>query len=85
MDLGTEPTKRAVGLPLDMALPLAVKPPITGFGLEMARILAVALRTDVQENWCELRAVEEQVDAITEDFDGEDVLHARVRANFDEA
>jgi hypothetical protein len=39
----------------------------------------------VQENWRELRAIEEQVEAITEEFDGEDVLHARVRAHFDEA
>jgi len=39
----------------------------------------------VQENWRELRAVEEQVESITEDFDGEDVLHARFRASFDEA
>lgn len=64
---------------------ISVEPPATGFGLELARALAAALRTGVQENWRELRSVEEQVDAITDDFDGEDVLHPRVRANINEA
>jgi hypothetical protein len=72
-------------LPLDMESPLAVEPPERGFGPEMARILAVSVRSGVQENWRELRAVEEQVESITEDFGGEDVLHARFRASFDEA
>jgi hypothetical protein len=56
-----------------------------GFGVELARILAAAIRSGVQENWRELRAVEEQVESITEEFDGEDVLRARVRAHVDEA
>ena len=53
--------------------------------MELARILAVALRASVQENWRELRAIEEQVETMTEAFDGEDVLNPRVRANFDAA
>jgi hypothetical protein len=72
-------------LPLDMESPLVVEHPVKGFGVEMARILAVSVRSGVQENWRELRAVEEQVESITEDFGGEDVLHARFRASFDEA
>ncbi len=72
-------------LPLDMESPLAVEQPVTGFGLEMARIVAVSLRDGVRENWRELRAIEEQVELITEEFDGEDVLHAKVRENFEEA
>jgi len=72
-------------LPLDMDAPLAVEPPPSNFGVEMARILAVALRTNVQENWRELRAIEERLELISEDFDGEDVLHPRVRTQFDKA
>lgn len=53
--------------------------------MELARILAVSVRSGVRENWRELRAIEEQVESIAEDFDGEDPLHERVRANFDEA
>jgi hypothetical protein len=68
-----------------MESPLKTEPPPKGFGLEMARILAVAIRTGVQENWRELRAVEEQVASITEAFDGEDAVHPRVRAHFNEA
>ena len=72
-------------LPLDMDSPLVTEPPRGGFGVELARILAVAIRTGVRENWQELRAIEEQVDAITEEYDGEDVLHERVRGHLDEA
>jgi len=70
-------------LPLDMESPLSLEPPLGE--PEMARVLAIAIRAGVQENWRELRAIEEQVDSMTEAFDGEDVLHPRVRANFDEA
>jgi hypothetical protein len=52
--------------------------------VELARVLAVTIRTGVRENWQELRAIEAQVDAITEEFDGEDVLNARVRGHLDE-
>ncbi len=72
-------------LPLDMEARLALDPPPRDFGVELARILATALRTGVQENWRELRAIEEQVETITEAFDGEDVLNPRARANFDGA
>ncbi len=72
-------------LPLDMESPLLAEPPPSGFGLEMARILAVRVRSGIQENWRELRAVEEHLDALSEAYGGEDVLHARVRAPFDEA
>ena len=71
-------------LPLDMESPLVMDAP-KGFGEEMARVLAVAIRAAVRENWQELRAIEEQIDAITEEYGGEDVLHARVRGNLDEA
>ena len=71
-------------LPLDMETPLVLEPP-KGFGVEMARVLAVTIRTGVRENWQELRAIEEQVDAITEEYDGEDVLMARVRSHLDVA
>jgi hypothetical protein len=70
-------------LPLDMESPLIVEAP-KRFGVELARVLAVTIRTGVRENWQELRAIEAQVDAITEEFDGEDVLHARVRGHFDD-
>ncbi len=72
-------------VPLDMESPVVMDLPPGGFGVEMARILALAIRSAVQENWRELRAIEEQVAAITEEFDGEDVLHARVRDNLEEA
>jgi hypothetical protein len=71
-------------LPLDMESPLVTEPPRDGFGVELARVLAVTIRTGVRENWQELRAIEAQVDAITEEFDGEDVLNARVRGHLDE-
>jgi len=72
-------------LPLDMESPLVVGRPTKGFGLELARVLAAALRAAVRESWGELRAIEEQVESITEEFGGEDVLHPRVRGYFDEA
>jgi len=75
----------AFDLPLDMESPLAVEPPASGFGLEMARVIAVAVRAGVQENWRELRAIEEQVDEITEAFDGEDVLRESTRGYLEEA
>jgi hypothetical protein len=71
-------------LPLDMEAPLPAEPP-SNFGLDMARILAVAIRANLRENWRELRAIKERVAAITEEFDGEDVLHPRVRTNLDKA
>jgi hypothetical protein len=71
-------------LPLDMESPLTMDTP-KRFGVEMARVLAVTIRTGVRENWQELRAIEEQIESITEEYDGEDVLHARVRGNLDEA
>jgi hypothetical protein len=70
-------------LPLDMESPLIVEAP-KRFGVELARVLAVAIRAGVRENWQELRAIEEQVEAITEEFDGEDVLRLRVRGHLDE-
>jgi hypothetical protein len=71
-----------VYLPLDMEAPLVFESP-SNFGVEMARILAVAIRADLRENWRELRAIEERIEQIIEEFDGEDVLHPRVRANLD--
>jgi hypothetical protein len=71
-------------LPLDMDAPLPVEHP-SNFNVEMAHILALAIRTNVQENWCELRAIEERLERIIEDFDGEDVLHPRVRTHLDKA
>ena len=70
-------------LPLDMEAPLTLDVP-KRYGVEMARVLAVSVRTGVRESWRELRAVEEQSDAITEEFGGEDVLHAPVRRHLDE-
>lgn len=71
-------------LPLDMESPLDVEPP-SGFNPELARLVAVTIRAGVRENWQELRAIDEQIEAITEEYAGEDVLHARVRGNLDEA
>jgi hypothetical protein len=71
-------------LPLDMEAPLAAEPP-SNFGVEMARILAVTIRANLQENWRELRAIEDRLDLIIEDCDGEDVLHPRVRTHLDQA
>ena len=72
-------------LPLDMESPLAMEPRPKGFGLELARVLALRIRRGVQENWRELRAIEEQLDSLSEAFDGEDVQHPRARVPFDEA
>ena len=49
-----------------------------------AHILAVRIRTGVQENWRELRAIEEQTELIRAEFDGADVLQSRVRGRLDE-
>jgi hypothetical protein len=70
-------------LPLDMEAPLVTEPP-KGFNEEMARVLAVRIRAGVRESWQELQAIEEQVDAITEEFDGEDVLYERARQHLDD-
>jgi hypothetical protein len=70
-------------LPLDMESPLVLEPP-KGFGVEMARVLAVRIHAGVRENWQDLRAIEEQIELITEEFDGEDVLQADVRERLDE-
>src|SRR5207244_11444964 len=72
-------------LALDMQSPLVLEPTEKGFGVDVARLLAVRIRSGVQENWRELRAVEEHIETITQEFDGEDVLHERVRTQFDEA
>lgn len=72
-------------LPLDMESPLAADLPQNRFGVETARLLAAAIRAAVKEHWCELRAIEEQIDAITEEFDGEDVLHEHGRETLEEA
>ena len=70
-------------LPLDMEAPLATESP-GRFGVEIARVLAVRIRAGARESWQELRAIEEQVEAITEEFDGEDVLYDRARQHLDE-
>lgn len=72
-------------LPLDMESPLNVEPPGGKFNVELARVVAATIRACVRENWRQLRAIEAQIDAITEAFDGEDVLHERPRAYLDEA
>ena len=52
---------------------------------ELAPVVAVQLRSAVMETWRELRALERQIDDMTEAFDGEDVLHPHVREQFDDA
>ncbi len=74
-----------IDLPLDMESPLVMSRPNGRFSAELARVVAVIIRSGVQENWRELRAIEEQIDAMTEAYDGEDVLHERVRGYLDEA
>ena len=70
-------------LPLDMESPLDTEPP-SGFSEELARLVAATIRAGVRENWQELRAIDEQIEAITEEYAGEDVLHTRVRGHLDE-
>ena len=70
-------------LPLDVESPLLLETPTT-FGPELARVLALATRTGVRENWRQLRAAEEQLDEMREAF-GEDVLHPNLRGYVDEA
>lgn len=72
-------------LPLDMESPLTLAVPHAGFGVEMARVPAVAVRATLRGNWQELRAIEEQLESMIEAFDGEDVLHPHVRKPFDKA
>ncbi len=74
-----------VELPLDMTSSLVMSRPNGRFGVELARVVAVIIRTGVQENWRQLRAIEEQIDAITEEYDGEDVLHERMRGCLEDA
>ncbi len=71
-------------LPLDMESPLVTEPPRGGFAVELARMVAVTIRAGVRENWQELRAIDEQIESITEEYGGEDVLHARVRGHLDD-
>jgi hypothetical protein len=71
-------------LPLDVESPLSLETPAT-FGPELARVLALAIRTGVRENWRELKAIEQQLAEMTEAFGGEDVLHPSVRGHVDEA
>ncbi len=71
-------------LPLDMEAPLIIESP-KRFDVDMARVVAVGLRSGVRENWRELRAIEEQIEAITEEFGGEDVLREQTRAHLEEA
>ena len=69
-------------LPLDMESPVRVEP--SGrFDENLARSIAIALRARLGEHWRELRAVEEQIDAFTAEFDGEDVLYPTVRERLD--
>jgi hypothetical protein len=71
-------------LPLDMESPLSLKAPET-FGPELARVLAVMIRSGVQENWRELRAIEEQLEEMREAFGGEEALHPKRSWYLDEA
>ena len=70
-------------LPLDMKSPLSMEP--QRFGVDMARLLVVRIWSSLKEDWRELRAIEEQIESITEDFDGEDPLLERMREQVDEA
>jgi hypothetical protein len=72
-------------LPLDLKSPLVLERDVAGFDEETARVCAMQLRAGIQENWRELRAIEVKLDVITEEFDGEDVLHPLVRERFDDA
>jgi hypothetical protein len=69
----------AFDLPLDMESPLCAEPPDEEFSEEIARILAVRLRSGIVECWRELRAVELKLDELTAEFDGEDVLKPDIR------
>lgn len=73
-----------VELPLDVESPLVLDAP-KGFNVEMARVMAVMIRAGLREVWAELRAIEEQIDRITEEFDGEDVLREGTRGRLDAA
>jgi len=72
-------------MPLDMESPLVFESPPGGFGVELARVVAVQIRAAIKENWRELRAIEIKVDAFTVEFEGEDVLHPLVRERLDDA
>ena len=72
-------------LPLDVESPLMREVRTDGFNSEVARVVALAVRTGVQENWRELRAIEIQLESITEAFGGGDVLHPRPRQQLDQA
>jgi hypothetical protein len=66
-------------LPLDMERPISLEPPREEFSEEIARALAVRLRSGITECWRQLRAVEMKVDELTAEFDGEDVLKPDIR------
>lgn len=71
-------------LPLDLESPLDLSSP-KSFDVEVARTIAATIRAGLQENWRELRAVEEQYESFSEAFDGEDVLHPLARERMDDA
>jgi hypothetical protein len=74
----------AFELPLDMESPLCTEPPVDEFSEEIARILAVRLRSGIVECWRELRAVELKLDELIAEFDGEDVLRPSVRERLEQ-
>jgi hypothetical protein len=76
---------------VDFALPLNITEPFDlevrprGFDVELARFVVATVKRHIEEGWQEVRAIEDQVELIADELDGEDPLHPRVRRNMDGA
>lgn len=70
--------------PLHVDGPL-LQEPSGRFDADFARLVVFTLRSLMTEDWRELCAIERRLDAVSEELDGEDVLHPSLRERFDEA
>ena len=77
--------------PSDLAVPLDLTVPPEepetfpkGYGDETVKALLFGIKQDVQQHWCELRAIEIGVQEVAEEFGGEDPLKSDTREMIDD-
>jgi hypothetical protein len=72
--------------PFDLERPFSDTPVRgAGFGVELARAVALGLRDTLLQHWRECGAIDVVVEEAREEFDGEDPLHPDVRRLLDTA
>lgn len=73
-------------LPFYLEHPDSTDAPAEGMvGEEVQRVLALRIRSEVQEHWIQFLTCEHAIDEMTEEFGGEDVLLPDVREVFNDA